>query len=48
MKCPVSMLPTSGTATTPILFVIGVIATISYVLQAQQTKATVKKNAYSN
>jgi len=48
MKCPVSMLPTTGTATTSILFVIGVIATISYVLQAQQTKATVEKNVYSS
>ncbi len=36
MKCPVSMLPTSGTSHTSILFVIGVIATISYALQAQK------------
>lgn len=48
MKCPVSMLPASGTAPTSILFVIGVIATISYVLQAQQAKATVKNNVYSS
>ncbi|ADI28522.1 hypothetical protein [Methylotenera versatilis] len=44
MKCPVSMLPRVGSSTASILFVIGVIATISYALHAQQNKAKANKN----
>lgn len=36
MKCPVSMLPSAGSSTGSILFVIGVIAAISYAMHAQQ------------
>lgn len=48
MKCPVSMLPSGGIPTAPILLVIGVIASISYVLKAQQSKTAVNTNAYSS
>lgn len=37
MKCPVSMLPGSGHASGSVLFVIGVIATIAYAIQARKS-----------
>lgn len=48
MKCPVSMLPTGGISDAPIIFVIGVIVSISYILKAQQNQAAATKNVYSN
>jgi len=40
MKCPVSMLPGLGGSLTGVLFVIGIIATVSYAIKAGNQPAS--------